>query len=454
MSSDSKRVIMTPESMPEPYGAARRASRRRPAGFKALSRRLQGTAAPARAGIIGVMLRLLLVCSVLLARPALAAIDIPCGAAEDDSVTIDGLLPDWRGLQGVTLDEPAQVIVGRDNWRNPKDLSVTVKCLRSDNNLYLAFDVTDNYLVRMQEAKPGEDHLQIFFADGETLHKLLIYPSDLKGVPRKIGGHARMAKSVQVAEALQAHGYSVEVRIPVHSIPGYSARATAIRGAIAVADCDSKVHGRTEKIISTADGHARATQLGRFTFGESVDALAHFLKQMGLSQRDVVFDKVIEMGGDPGLERVVLAGTYIAILGEEYHYVKLNVRSAGDISDFQVLNLTGDGRHSVVVKTIERSGGGARQILHVFKLVGAGIQRPLATEIAKQQGPNKLVSRVSYVRHKKKIDVVVEAGRPEGWNAQNYREAPADDVVPILLPWSEKTKARYRFTGDEYEEIK
>jgi hypothetical protein len=168
----------------------------------------------------------------------------------------------------------------------------------------------------------------------------------------------------------------------------------------------------------------------------------------------VKFDRVVEMGGDPGQERVVLAGPYVAVMGEEYHYVKLNVKAVGDISDFQVLNLAGDGKHSIVVKTIERAGGGARQILHVFKLVGAGIQRPFAVEIAKQLGANKLVSRVSYVRHKKKTDIVVEAGKPEGWNAQNYREAPADDVVPILLPWSDKTRARYRFTGDEYEEIK
>jgi hypothetical protein len=396
----------------------------------------------------------LLLWALLLAAPALAATDIPCHPAEDAAVTIDGLLPDWRDVKGVTLDEPAQVIMGRENWRNERDLSVTVKCLRSDTNLYLAFDVTDNYLVRMREARPGEDHVQILFGDEETIHKLNIYPSDMKGVPRKITGHPKLAKGVEVAEALQARGYSVEVRIPLQSIPGFSQRAMAWRGAIAVADCDSKVTAKTEKIISTADGLAKASQLGRFVFGESVDALDHFLKQMGLGKKDVKFDRSVEMGGDPGLERVVLAGPYIAVMGEEYHYVKLNVKAVTDISDFQVLNLTGDGKHSIVVKTIERAGGGARQILHVFKLVGAGIQRPLAMEIAKEQGANKLVSRVSFVRVKKKTDILVETGRAEGWNKDNYREAPADDVVPILLPWGEKTKARFRFTGDEYEEIK
>jgi hypothetical protein len=392
--------------------------------------------------------------ALLLAGPALAAIDIPCNPAEDGAVTVDGLLPDWRDVKGVTLDEPAQVIMGRENWRNEKDLSVTVKCLRSETNLYLAFDVTDNYLVRMKEARPGEDHIQILFAEDETVHRLNIYPSDMKGVPRKVTGNPRMAKAAEVAEALQARGYSVEVRLPLQSIPGYSARAMAWRGAIAVADCDSKVTGKTEKIMSTADALGKASQLGRFVFGETVDALAHFLKQMGLTKSDVKFDRTVEMGGDPGQERVVLAGTYIAVMGEEYHFVKLNVKSVSDISDLQVLNLTGDGKHSIVVKTIERGGGGARQILHVFKLVGAGIQRPFAIEVAKQQGANKLVSRVSYVRHKKKTDILVEAGKAEGWTKDNYREAPADDVVPILLPWGEKAKARFRFTGDEYEELK
>lgn len=401
------------------------------------------------------MLRLALVVgALLLAGPARAAIDIPCSPAEDAAVTVDGLLPDWRDVKGVTLDEPAQVIVGRESWRNERDLSVTVKCLRSDTNLYLAFDVTDNYLVRMKEAKPGEDHLQILFGEDDTIHKLLIYPADMKGVPRKVAGHPRMAKAAEVAEALQARGYSVEVRLPLQSIPGYSARAMAWRASIAVADCDSKVSGKTEKIISTAGGLTRAAQLGRFVFGETVDELDHFLKQMGLTKRDVKFDRTVEMGGDPGQERVVLAGPYIAVMGEEYHYVKLNVKAVGDISDFQVLNLTGDGKHSIVVKTIERGGGGARQLLHVFKLVGAGIQRPLAMEIAKEQGANKLVSRVSYLRHKKKTDILVEAGRAEGWTKDTYREAPADDVVPILLPWGEKTRARFRFSGDEYEELK
>jgi hypothetical protein len=401
------------------------------------------------------MLRLVVASlAALSARAAVAAVDIPCLPAEEGAITMDGLLPEWRDVRGVTLDEPAEIIIGRENWRGVKDLAVTVKCLRTDTALYFAFDVHDDYLVRMKEAKPGEDHVIVYFGEDDRLHSVVVYPSDLKGIPRKVIAPPRLAKHLEVAEALQPRGWSVELKLPAADIPGFSPRAVAMRGAVAVADCDSKLHLKTEKIMSTADGLTKASQLGRFTFGETQDALAHFLKQQGLTPRDVVFDKPAEMGGDPGLERVVVAGQYLAVFGEEYHFVKLNVKNARDISDFRLVDLAGDGRYAMVVKTIERGGGGARQILHVFKLAGASIQRPFATEVAKEQGGNKLVSRVTFVKHKRKTDIVVEAGRPEGWTKDNYQEQPADDVIPILLPWSEKTKTRYRFKGDEYEEVK
>jgi hypothetical protein len=401
------------------------------------------------------MVRLTLTCLLTLASgAAAAATDIPCDPTEEGLVTMDGLLPEWRQVPGVTMDDADHIIMGRDAWRGPTDLSVTVKCLRTDSNMYLAFDVKDDYLVRQHEARPGEDHLLIFFGEDERLHTIVIYPGDLKGVKRKVTAPGKLAKQMEVAEARQARGWSVEVRLPIAAIPGFSARAVAIRGGVALADCDSKLHAKTEKIMSSADGHQRVSQLGRFTFGETQDAVAHFLKQQGLTQRDVVFDKSAEMGGDPGLERVVVAGQFLAIFGEEYHFVKLNVQSVRDITEFRLVDLTGDGRYAMIVKTIERAASGARQILHVFKLIGAGIQRPFAIEVAKESGGNKLVSRVSFVKHKKQTDIVVEAGKPEGWNEKNYQEQAADDVIPILLPWSDKPKARYRFRGDEFEEVK
>jgi len=390
----------------------------------------------------------------LVALKAGAAVDIPCVLGDEGGFTVDGLLTEWRDIPGTDLDQGDRVIVGRESWRGEKDLSLTVRCVRTDKNLYMSFDVSDNYLVRMKEAKPGEDHIEIVIAENATFHRLAIYPSDMRGVPRKIAGDQRMAKALEVAEALQTYGYSVEIRLPLRAIPGFRERAPSLVGAVSVADCDSKVLGKTEKVISSADGLGSSAQLGRFTFGETVDMVGHFLKSVGLGPRDVVFDKTFEMGGDPGKERVVLAGPYFAIIGEEYHYVKLNVQSPKDILDFRVLDLAGDGIHYVVVRTVERAPSGSRQILHAFRMVGAGIQRPFAAEVAKEQGKNRIISKVSFVRFKKKTDILIEAGRAEGWDANTFKEAPADDVIPILLPWGEKTKARYRFQKDEFEEVK
>ena len=37
-----------------------------------------------------------------------------------------------------------------------------------------------------------------------------------------------------------------------------------------------------------------------------------------------------------------------------------------------------------------------------------------------------------------------------GFTAESYKESPAEDVIPILLPWGDDRKARYQFRGDEY----
>jgi hypothetical protein len=54
------------------------------------------------------------------------------------------------------------------------------------------------------------------------------------------------------------------------------------------------------------------------------------------------------------------------------------------------------------------------------------------------------------VRRGKATDILIEAGSAVGFDAASYKEAPAEDVIPVLLPWGDDRKARYQFRGDEY----
>src|SRR2546425_635009 len=125
-------------------------------------------------------------------QPARAA-DIPCGAVEPDVIGIDGLLEDWNEVPGIDIGGGAG------------DLSFTVKCNYDNRSLYLAVDVRDDYLVRTRAAKPGEDHVEIDFADRDKIEKLVVFPGDSQArVPHKLfwqGG--RKSKDVQVADSLQ-----------------------------------------------------------------------------------------------------------------------------------------------------------------------------------------------------------------------------------------------------------
>jgi hypothetical protein len=78
------------------------------------------------------------------------------------------------------------------------------------------------------------------------------------------------------------------------------------------------------------------------------------------------------------------------------------------------------------------------------------VTRVFACELAKSAGAARVEDKVSWVRRGKATDLVVEAGAAVGFTPDSYHEAPAEDMVPILLPWGDTRRARYQFVGDEY----
>jgi hypothetical protein len=157
-----------------------------------------------------------------------------------------------------------------------------------------------------------------------------------------------------------------------------------------------------------------------------------------------------DMGGDPGLERVLRIGKVVGVIGKEFLYFEVPVQDARDIKDFRVIDLAGDRKNAVAVRYVEHGGGGSREVLGIWKIVGPNFRRTFAAEVAKQQGSNRIENRVSFVARGRAHDLVIEAGRATGFGADSYHEEPAADMVPILLPWDGPKRQRFRFRGDEY----
>ena len=370
------------------------------------------------------MRSLLLVALLAAAQSRAAAADLACGPVEKGTVRIDGLTEDWNDVQGI------------DGGGRDPNLSFTVKCNVDPTTLYLLVDVRDNYFVRTRAMRPGEDHLVLRFAG----HPLTIYPGDAASVPTRALWGKTPARGVQAASALQATGWAVELALPLSSVPGLRTGAPSLAFAAQAFDCDSKAQLKTERTIEIG---------GRLMFAEGESAMEGFLKDRNLSRGDVFWHKPIALGKKSGAE-VVLAGRFMAAISDGYVFQELPFQSRADLKDARVFDLAGDGRQAVVLRYIERGSGGAREVLAAFRFGDSQVTRVFACEVGKTAGAMKLADKVTFVSRGRATDILVEAQPAVGWTQATYKEAPAEDMIPVLLPWADDRRARYQFRGDEY----
>lgn len=353
------------------------------------------------------------------------AADLPCGPADPGTIQLDGLTDDWNGVDGIDAG-------GRD-----PNLSFTVKCNVQSNALYLLVQVRDNYFVRTKQARPGEDHLVLSLAG----HPLTIYPGDAARIPSRVTWGRKPAKKVQIASALQPDGWAVELALPLAQVPGFRSGMPDLAFHLTAYDCDSKAALKTERTVDT---------VGRLRFSAGSSALDGFLQDRHLQASDVFWSRPIRLGHKSGA-RVLLAKSYLAAITDEYVYVSLPFSGRADVKDVRLVDLTGDGRQAIVIRYLERSGAGAREVLAVFRAEGEQIQRVFAAEVGKSEGASHLEDKVGFVRRGRATDILIEAGSAVGFTQATYREAPAEDMLPVMLPWGDDRKARYQFHGDVYQ---
>jgi hypothetical protein len=362
--------------------------------------------------------------SVVVSSLASAA-DLPCGPAEKGAVQLDGLVDDWNDVDGIDAG-------GRD-----PNLSFTIKCNVDDDALYLLVDVRDNYFVRTRAARPGEDHIALTLGG----RRLLVFPGDAAAIKEKVTWGGAPARGVRVASALQLHGWAVELAVPRGAVPGLRGSVPGIAFSAEVDDCDSKASIATERRVDTS---------GKIVFAEADAALEGFLKDRHLTRADVWFDRSAALGR-AGAVRLLLAGRYLAAITDGYVYQELPFSDRRDLKDVRLVDLAGDGRQALVMRYVERGGGGAREVVAVYRVTGdAQLSRVFACEVGKSAGPNRIENRVTFVKRGKATDLLLEAVPPVGFTQASYQEAPAGDMIPILLPWADERRARYQFRGDEY----
>ncbi|PIE19613.1 MAG: hypothetical protein CSA65_01720 [Proteobacteria bacterium] len=383
----------------------------------------------------------------MLAKP----LDINCNPAEDGVVLLDGMLRDWRGVDGVYVRGVSRVIKGRKHWNNAKDASFEVLCNYSKTTLYLAVDVTDEYFARTRKLR-ADDHLELRFGR----HVLEIYPSDLKkirGVVRwRRGRRRRKARGIQMAEAKQLQGWSVEIAMPLSKVPGYRKGKEGVPLSVRFIDVDWR--GKVDSVV----GSGKA----RLVIAQVTADLTAFLRAMKATRKQIRWRGSADVVGDKGLEQVLLVGSRVGIVGSGlpgggYFYFGLPVKTPKDVRWVKLLDLNGDRQKEIVIRYTQRGGGGRRDLLAVYRFNSVNkFVRPFAHELTKGQGANMITTRLRFIRWRKRrrhgVEIVIDKPKAKGYTRATYKERQATDVNPIVLPWGETTKRRYRFEGDEYSE--
>jgi hypothetical protein len=393
---------------------------------------------------------------LLLAGPGqVLANEIPCGPVEAGQIQIDGLLSDWKGVNGVGVDSAAQILKGRKDWDGARDLSFDVFCNHDDKNLFLALNVKDDYFIRSKKRR-GDDHVVVLLGR----KRLVIFPGDLRrNDARMTWGKRGKVKGITMVEALQKGGYSLELRLPYKRLPGFRKGSPSYRGAVWVNDSDS----RAKMAVQTTMGTASAKR-GRFSFAEAQAELGAFLRDKGYKPSQVRFKANADVVGSSGVEQVVLVGRTIGIVGKElpggtYFYLDMPVKADKDVYWLKLKDLNGDRKQEIVTRYVERSGNGRREILAVFRFNDSNkFVRSFAHEILKGQGKKLIINRFRFKRRKRRrrkpggVDLIFDKPVARGFTASNYREVPAEDYFSILLPWGEEKKRHFRFEGEEYSQ--
>ena len=362
---------------------------------------------------------------VLWAAPAAAA-DAVCVKVAPGSVQLDGLLDDdWSGREDIRT--------GPD----PSDASFSLRCAYDDRTLYLAVNVEDDRLIRSPRPRATDDHLLLSLGRA----RWEIYPGSA-------AAHAKLAvvgpKGLTAIDSLQQRGWSLEMSIPRAKLTGVSRKDPSVPFGLSFHDSDVAATPRIETVVDFGDGKLVL---------EEADALLHeLLDQLKLRRSDIRLDVSADVDGVAGAERIVWAGRIIGILGEGFAYIELPAARAEDVLEVRAVDLAGDGKASLLARYLEQGNGGTREVLAIWNLKNQTIVRIFAHEVRKTMGRARIVNVWELVPKPGKRrghDLHFRAGAAVGVTRETWNETPADDMVPILLPWGEKTKEVWRFDNDE-----
>ncbi|MFW5921112.1 MAG: hypothetical protein ACOCUS_04675 [Polyangiales bacterium] len=401
------------------------------------------------------------VVACLLAAPAIAhaQVGLRVHEAGDGGVRVDGMLSDWRGVRFSELGEG-------------DDASMRYALAYDGDGLYVGAEVRDQRLIRNPRPGRKEDAIVLTLAmprrGGYRGVELWLWAgvqgrTAAKAGRAQLGRRPRPLRGAEIVEGPRdgGPGYVLEAFIPWRAIPGSSGWQRG-RGAIRLRDVDKAAHPEVEDEPASAqvdpDALDRLPML--MPTGGTSAMVRRFQKAQGLLGTAPRFDRGGDVAGDGREERVVVVGEYIVVVGpgykngESYDFMQLPVDSASDIKKLSLKDMTGDGKAEALVSMRQHGARGSRDVFQVIGFDGSSVRPIFGVETRKQTEDGWVVSRLRIRRARRGPPLVeVRTGRAQGLDAESYRESPARDVEPILLPWGPVLARRYQYHEGEFQKV-
>ena len=143
-----------------------------------------------------------------------------------------------------------------------------------------------------------------------------------------------------------------------------------------------------------------------------------------------------------------MVGRFLAFASKTFAYQEV-APSRADIREAQLIDLEGK-KVAMALRIAERGGGGLREVLRVYVLKGQPLREHLRHRGRQRAGQQALKHAGAVQSPRRHTDIVLNPQPAVGFSAANYSDLPAEDVVPILLPWQDKKDEVRRYKGGGY----
>jgi hypothetical protein len=373
-----------------------------------------------------------------------------------ETMRVDGALREWKGARFANL--------GADD-----DASLRFALASQGEGLYLVAEVRDDQHVRKAAPGPGQDALVLsVFAPSARgparatevwLHAGRVgREKAVAGTRTLAGGKGSVlgASEIKVVEGpLSAgSGYVIEAFIPWRLVASMETWEQA-HATLRYEDCD-RAGASPEPVLSTSS-EAKPEAWPALSLGTGqLDLLATFLKAQGLVGVTPRFDARADVAGDALEERVLIVDKFVLVYGkhfkdgQSYSFYALPYSVGGGLVSAELVDLTDDGHAELLTRVRQANELGARVLASVLTLGEERIAPIFSVELKKE-------TRDGFVENELRIDkkahpkqLLLSQGRVQGLTQETYRESPASDAIPILLPWGSVEAASYAFQAGKF----